>query len=146
MKWNNRIEQGKLKKEQSLESTKYRLAGMTEEQIFAIQEYDRQRLLRKRRETENGFEETTYIQVQPDGTEYIIGHPAMQNEENIIAEKPFHYGFSDDRLNKILSRADETDLEILCLLSKGFNQSEISIRLGLNQSNISRRIKKMAKK
>lgn len=146
MKWNNRIEESKFRKAQKLEKEALIRQGMTEEQISSFQEDAHEDHLRRRNEIENGFEIIPYTQENQNGEEYIPDDPALLYEEDICEDDPFQYGFNDERLNKIVAKADETDLAILRLLSEGLNQRETGEALGLSQQVVSYRIKRFKKR
>jgi len=146
MKWNSRKEDAIFNKIQDEMEKRFKKAGMDDEQIASLREDEHQELLKRRNQAANDYEEVLYTQVRSDGTEYIMDDPALQYEEDICEDDPFQYGFNDERLNKIVAKADVTDMEILRLLSKGLNQRETGDALGLSQQFVSYRIKRFKKR
>lgn len=146
MKWNERKEK-RIFDEQQKERRKFYLScGMTEDEISVLEDEEREQFNRRRNETRFGFETGPQYYVDEEGEEKEIDSQALSYTEDICEDDPFQYGFKDNRLNKIVAQADETDMEILRLLSKGLNQRETGETLGLSQQVVSYRIKRFRKR
>lgn len=146
MKWNSRKEDAIFNKNQDALEKQFREAGMNDEQIASLREDEHQKLLKRRNQATNDYEEVLYTQIRPDGTEYILDDPALRYEEDICEDDPFQYGFNDNRLNQIVQIADETDLKILRMLSEGLTKTAAGRALDISQQAVSKRIKKLLKK
>lgn len=141
MSWNNAYETKKFNKEQAELEAYYRVSGMTEAQIRAIQAYDKREFLDKRSKLRNG-EEVSMYDYDANGNEIlVVPEDAVVDE---VLTDPFVYGFEDDRLNRIWSSlTDEIDRTIFVLLSEGMSQEEIGEQINMSQRGVGKRIKKL---
>ena len=119
--------------------------GMTEDEISILEDEELERFNRRRNETRHGFESVPLYYIDEEGEEAELDHPALSYTEDICEDDPFQYGFNDDRLNKIVQNADETDLKILRLISEGLTMREIGPFIGISHVAVSKRVRKMLK-
>lgn len=145
MSWNNSIETKKYERRLKKLKEYWRECGMTEDQIEILEEDERNAFHARRRKAEYGQEIPLWVEDE-DGFLHESDPKAMSYEEDLCEEDPFQYGFNDERLNKIVAKADETDMAILRLLSEGLNQRETGEALGLSQQFVSYRIKRFKKR
>lgn len=145
MSWNNSVETKKFERRMKKLKEYWRECGMTEDQIEILDEDEREAFRARRRKAEYGQEVPLWVEDE-DGFLHESDPKAMSYEEDICEEDPFQYGFNDERLNKIVAEADETDMAILRLLSEGLNQRETGEALGLSQQFVSYRIKRFKKR
>ncbi len=66
--------------------------------------------------------------------------PQVPDKTNVEATADIHI-----LVENLLESSSEQEWEIICLLSKGYNQSEIAERLGVSQSTVSRKVSKFKK-
>ncbi len=146
MKWNSRAEDAKFENNQKTLETFYRSAGMTEEQIAEMREYDKAEQRRRRNEAGSGFETVPLYRTDAEGNEVPLCHPALTVTEDCCRENPLEFGFCDDRLNRIVALADPVDLQILLFLSRGYGMREMEREIGISHVAVSRRVQAMKKK
>ena len=145
MSWNNGKETKIFEKRLGELIEEWKEYGLSEDQIQLIVETEKEEFLSRRRREENGQEAPLWVE---DEDEFIheVDPISLSYEEVICEDDPFQYGFNDERLNKIVAKADETDMAILRLLSEGLNQRETGEALGLSQQFVSYRIKRFKKR
>jgi len=144
MSWNNAIERIKHERFKKENEKKYRSAGMSEEQIKAMHEYDD-----KVFGTVRYYNEwCTEVSMHCDGEEgeVLISELRQISYQDRVMSDPFEYGFNDPRLNKIWENlSDEIDRKIILLLSEGCSQDKIAFAVGMSQKGVSKRINRMRK-
>ncbi len=67
-------------------------------------------------------------------------HPQIPDKTNVEATADIHI-----LVENLLGSSSEQERKIICLLSEGYNQSEIAKRLGVSQSTVSRKVSKFKK-
>jgi len=152
MAWNNGLERKKFEAEQAKLAAEYRAAGMSEEQIQQMYEFDLEVFNSNRRFAEHTqqFPESPF----EDGDEGQSPlYEKFPEALTVTLELPVgndHFSWVDEiddeqlveRL-KLLS-AEELDL-ITRIAMDEQTQSEVAAELGVNQSTISRRLEKIIK-
>lgn len=151
MEWNNGKERALFEKEQAQLRKEYLAAGMTEEQIQAMREYDESWLKKRRREALH----TQELDIRTSEDEDNKDSPLLKKFLHNFSVEDKHwendrFGWIEQIENKQLYKAvkglSDMEKEILTeLLYDGFTQSEIAQNFGLNQSSISRRMARLKK-
>ena len=152
MKWNNGTERKLFEREQSRLRKEYLAAGMTEEQIQKMYEFDLQWFKSRRNETTHT--QSLEIQTSEDEDEKME-NPLYKKflEKLAVVDKHSDYSrygwieeIEDKRLYIALSSLSTSDKELLTkYFYDGFSQAEIAVCKGINQSNISRKFARLKK-
>ena len=150
MKWNNSQKRLAFERDQAELRKEYLKAGMSEEQIQVLHDFDRQWHNSCRRETEHTqkFNNSTFF----DDDEKESNSPLYKSFLHNFATTDKHWNegrfdwieqIENRELYKVLSNMSEEDIEILTeVLFDGFNQTEIAAHLNISQQAISKKFKK----
>ena len=156
MKWNNGKERAKFEREQKELRKQYLAAGMTEEQIQAMYEFDLEWLRQRRNEAEHtqrlDIESSEEEDLRKDNPLYKKFYEKLAVEEEYGEDS--RYGWIKEienrNLYQVIQKLSEEDKELLTeYVFEGLKQVEIAKVMGIKQPNISRRIiviKKILKK
>ncbi len=136
MSYNHGLEEKRFNEYWNVIAKNYRKAGMTEEQIMSMLEFEREVFNSDRRYRENT--------VELFGNE---SNPMLQIYDNYLSDN--RYGWLDDIDNpdayeKIMAMPEIWSEAFTLYIFDGYNQQQISSILLRNQSNISRAIDKIA--
>lgn len=137
MGWNNKTETEKMKKQQAENKAMYIASHMTETSIQKIQEYDLQ-MFRKERSINENME--IFFPFSYDENDPQFRKADAEASAAMEVSDPFHYGFQDDRLNRIWQTGDEVDQQILKCLSMEMSLTEIARGLQISKTAVSKRI------
>lgn len=149
MAWNNGLERMKFDKEQNRLAEEYRIAGMTEEQIEQMYQFD----LEAFNNTRRFFEHNQQIPDNTFGTD-SEGLCPLYNKflepMSVTAENSgirSRYWWIEELENPYLAirlkALSKEDIDIITLYAfEGFTQCEISEKFGFSQKAISKRIEK----
>ncbi len=135
MSWNNGYAEYQFKKYAEKLKKYYAENGMTEDQINAMLEYDKQNLIYERKQRRYADEVSLYSfeEIENEAEKYA---DELVCEEDYLSD-PFEYGFDDPRLEKIwTSLTDPRDKIIFKALSMGYTQKEIEQEYGIPQSTV----------
>lgn len=154
MKWNDGKERAKFEREQEELRKEYLAAGMTEEQIQKIYQFDKSFYNERRREATH----TQELDIQAFDDD---GNEDEDNKDNPLVKKFLdsltrvdthfendRYGWieqiEDESLCKALKALKNENKELLSLIvCDGLNQRQIAEQLGVSQQAISKKIKKI---
>ena len=152
MEWNNGKERAKFEREQARLREKYLAAGMTEEQIQVMREFDADWYRKRRREARHTQRLNISAFDEDDGDDETKNPLLKKFLHNFsVVDKHWEserFGWieqiEDKGLYHKVKSLKEIEKEILTeVLYDGFTQSDIAENLGVNQSNISRRIARL---
>ena len=143
MSWNNKTETEKMKKQQAENKTMYAASHMTETSIQKIQEYDLQ-MFRKERSINENMEIFFPFSYDENDPQFRKADAEASAAMEPVSD-PFHYGFQDDRLNRIWQTGDEIDQQILKCLSMEMSLADIARVLQISKTAVSKRIADMKK-
>ena len=145
MKWNDGLERARFKKEQKRLCKEYAEAGMTEEQIKAMVEFDLDWYKSRRREAVH----TQRLDIQTSEDEDINkDNPLYKKFFERLAVEDKHEDFTkfgwveqieSKELYNVIISLSENDMEILTMLIEGFTQTEIAAKQGVSQQAISKK-------
>jgi len=152
MAWNNGLERKKFEAEQEKLAAEYRAAGMSEEQIRQMYEFDLEVFNSNRRFAEH----TQQLAESPfeDGDEgqspLYDRFPEALTTTLDGAIKPSRYWWieeiEDEQLVKEIKDLPAEDIELITLYAfEDFTQDEISKQFGISQRAVSKRIEKLRK-
>lgn len=154
MEWNNGRERALFEKEQAELRKEYLAAGMTEEQIQQMYEYDLAWYKSRRREARH-TQRLDITAFDEDNSDSEAKNPLLKKFLHNFTVEDKHwenerFGWIEQIENKSLYKAvnalSDMEKEILTeLLYDGFTQNEIAQNFGRNQSSISRRIAHLKK-
>lgn len=151
MEWNDGKERALFEREQERKREQYLAAGMTEEQIKLLRNFDEDWYRSRRREARHTqkLNITTFEGADCAETK----SPLLKKFLHIFSmeEKPFggeRFGWIEQIEKKgfylAVKSLSDRDKEIMTLLVfDGFNQTEIAEQLGVSQQAISKRLKKI---
>ena len=150
MSWNNGYERKKFMARMKKQAEEYRAAGMTEEQIQAMYEYDLDvfRSDRNYYEHTQEYEASSFEEGVDDSDNALLDRYADQfsvscEDRYFDGSDPFVIGFDDERLNAIVKKFNNPrDIRILKMLSEGVTEAQIAVELGVTNQAISKRVKK----
>lgn len=150
MSWNNGYERKKFMEKMKKQAEEYRAAGMTEEQIQAMYEFDLAQFNcdRKYYRYTQEYEASSFEEGVDDSDNALLNRNAdafsVSYEERFFADSdPFEIGFEDERLNRIVQMFNNhRDRRILKMLSEGITEAQIAIELGVTNQAISKRVQK----
>jgi len=152
MEWNNGKERKKFEKQQARLREEYRKAGMTEEQIKAMYEYDlsvfrknRIEAIHTQRLDLDAFDDDS---ATDEGQNPLLLKFADKLTVELSISNTSRYAWVEDveneKLAKALKQIRKSDLELLTLwLVDRYSITEIAQLIGVDKSNISRRITKL---
>ena len=141
MSWNNIIMEKKFQEEQAELRKYYEANGMTEEQIKAMYDYDREVFLNERNRCEAG--ETVSLDDEDNEPLKVEADLSAATEDTYFSDDVL-YGFQDERLNRIARRTYDFGRRVMKWLMLGYSQREIAQQMGVSQSKISRTIRNFA--
>lgn len=154
MEWNNGMERKKFEKQQARLREEYRKAGMTEEQIKAMYEYDlsvfrknRIEAIHTQRLDLNAFDDDS---ATDEGQNPLLLKFADKLTVELSITHTSRYAWVEDveneKLAKGLKSLKKKDLELLTLwLVDGYSQSEIAQLMGVNRKAINNKICRIKK-
>lgn len=154
MEWNNGKERKKFEKQQARLREEYRKAGMTEEQIKAMYEYDlsvfrknRIEAIHTQRLDLDAFDDDS---ATDEGQNPLLLKFADKLTVELSITHTSRYAWVEDveneKLAKGLKSLKKKDLELLTLwLVDGYSQSEIAQLMGVNRKAINNKICRIKK-
>ena len=154
MEWNNGKERKKFEKQQARLREEYRKAGMTEEQIKAMYEYDlsvfrknRIEAIHTQRLDLDAFDDDS---ATDEGQNPLLLKFADKLTVELSISNTSRYAWVEDveneKLAKGLKSLKKKDLELLTLwLVDGYSQSEIAQLMGVNRKAINNKICRIKK-
>lgn len=150
MEWNNGKKRLAFEKVQAKKRKEYLNAGMTEEQIQKVYEFDKQWYNSCRREAEHTqkFDNATFNDEEENASNNPLYKKFLHNfatTDKYWSEERFDWieQIENKELYKVLSNMSEEDKEILTeVLFDGFNQTEIAAHLKISHQAISKKFKK----
>ena len=147
MAWNNGIERRKFEEEQEKFAAEYRAAGMTEEQIGQMYQFDLDEFNSRRRFCEHvqQFPENLLEESEDDKSpllEKFLGKLSGELSTGSFKDRYWWIEEIDDpSLSKEIKALPREDIELITLyVFEEFTQAEIAEILGVNQSTICRRL------
>lgn len=154
MSFNNARESRRFQNEQKKMTAEYKAAGMTEEQIREMQEFDKAAFNRNRCELEwrgklnMDFIETDYsLNSDKEIPDRLLGDMntdvlEIESDRKETWLESIH--LTNDEMWQMIVSMSERNIEIIYLYaSVGYNQTEIGKILGINQRTISYQINKL---
>lgn len=151
MEWNNGRERALFEREQAQKRKEYLAAGMTEEQIEILRNYDEEWYRSCRREAEHTQRLNVSVFDEDDGDDESQNPLIKKFLHSFTIEDKYwendRFGWVEEieseNLYITIKALSERDKEILTLLiCDGFNATQVATRLGVRQQSISKRIKK----
>ena len=150
MKWNNAKERKEFIKKQNKLHKEYLAAGMTEEQIKAIYEYDLSEFNSNRRENEHtqkfDFDSAEFDDKETDNPlfEKFLEKISALPEYSDTSRFSWLEEVENDNLAKALKTLSKKELELLTeWLVDGRSVTKIAEKQGRNKSNVSRQITRL---
>ena len=150
MAWNNKYETKKFNKEQEKLAAKYRAVGMSEEAIAEIQQYDldffnsTRRFYEHNQQIPKEFFDSEDESQSPMNKKFLdrfsvtIEHSDMKSRYWWIEE------LEDPCLIRAVHKLSPKQLELITLyVYEAFTQDEVSMKLGISQRAVSKRINKL---
>ena len=147
MGYNHGLEKKKFDAEWKKLRRKYEEAGMSEEAIQAMYEYDCEVFNRDRA----FYEHSQPIEV--DGCDDESENPLLSVSENMYVsametdpdrQNSWVDEIENEQLHEVLILLSDDDIELLTLyVMEGFNQSEIAVMLNISQQAVAKRIAKI---
>lgn len=155
MSWNNALERKKFERSWSREEKAYREAGMSEEQILSMREFEEEQYRSNRRyqmhtqslsSSDFGEDESE----EKEDKSCLFKKFQMELTVTVEYHTNSRYGWIDEIENEKLAvrlkQLPLSDLELITLVAfDGLGQSEIAERMHCNQSVISRKIARIKK-
>lgn len=151
MEWNNAREYAQFKKEQEKFREEYLAAGMTEEQITAMYEYDLHWLNKRR--SEALFTQELDVSAFDDEGDDEAKNPLYKKFLHCFAKEDKHweserFGWIEDIENKRLYRAvkqlSDEDKELLTkLLFDEYSQTQVAKKEGVHKVVICKKVKRI---
>ena len=152
MSWNDGFERKKFKDEQKKKAKYYRSLGMTEEQIQV--EYDlaheefksmRRNAIHNQPMPESVFDEDTGTDESdnPLLLKYPDAFTVTLEETGTGSRYSWIDQLESPELIEAVKQLSSSQIELLTLTLEGYGQKEIATKLGINQSCVSRQIKKI---
>ena len=150
MSWNDGYERKKFMARMKKQAEEYRAAGMTEEQIKAMYEFDLgvYKSDRNYYSHTQEYEASSFDEGVDDSDNALLNRNAdafsVSYEERYFNDSdPFSVGFEDERLNRIVQKFNNPrDIRILKMLSEGITEAQIAVELGVTNQAISKRVQK----
>lgn len=152
MKWNDGKERAKFEREQAEKRKEYLAAGMTEEQIQILRNYDEEWYRSRRREALH-TQRLDITAFDEENVDDETKNPLLKKflHKFSVVDKHFEderFGWieqiEDKRLYKSIKTLTDRDKEILTLLVvDGFSVTQIAKQLGVTHQAISKKIKKI---
>ena len=148
MEWNNGKERALFEKEQVKLRKDYLEAGMTEEQIQKMRDYDEE-MFRKRR---NEALHTQELDIRTSEDEDNKDSPLLKKYLHSFSTVDKHWDndrfdwieqITDKQLYKVVKSLTDKDKEILSLMIiDGLNVTQVAVQLGVSHQAVSKKIKK----
>ena len=152
MAWNNGKERKKFEAQQARLKNYYLANGMTEEQILALQEFDKQEFKSRRRYVMHtqSFDFEAFEGEADEGQNPLYDKflEALSVTEEYISEERFGWfeEIENPKLAKSLKQLTEEEKELLTeWIVDGLTQKEMADNFKVNQGTISRRIEALKK-
>lgn len=152
MAWNNGKERKKFEAQQARLKNYYLANGMTEEQIIALQEFDKQEFKSRRRYVMHtqSFDFEAFEGEADEGQNPLYDKflEALSVTEEYISEERFGWleEIENPKLAKSLKQLTEEEKELLTeWIVDGLTQKEMADNFKVNQGTISRRIEALKK-
>ena len=150
MEWNDGMKRSKFEKEQAKLRKEYLAAGMTEEQIKEMYEFDLQEYRRSRIEAmhtqELDFDSEDFDDKETDNPLFKKYLEAISVTTDYSDSSRFGWieAIENSKLASALKALPDDDLELLTkLVIDEMNQPEIAISMGVSQQAISKKIIKI---
>ena len=152
MSWNDGYERRKFEARQKKQAEEYRKLGMSEEQIKAMYEFDLEQYKSDRRfyMHTQPFEPIEFDEAEDDDEKLSIFEKFADVLTTSIADssEKSRYWWVEEIDNPLLAvklkKLSEEDLELLTkYVFDGYTQKELSDIYGINQKNISKKIKRI---
>lgn len=135
MGFNYRQERKKFEERMQAQEEKYQAAGMNEDQIAAMREFE---------EAQFRSERVYKIHITLHRSDEYPGNDDFTSTVDLYFQQAAHLDILLDTLSPGLSQKLHPDEKrILLLLSKGLSQRDVAERLNTSQSTISRHLKKI---
>ncbi len=154
MEWNNGRERALFEREQAQKRKEYLAAGMTEEQIEILRNYDEEWYRSRRREAEHTQRLNVSVFDEDDGDDETQ-NPLIKKFLHSFSIEDKHWEedrfawieqIEDEKLYCAISSLSKGDKELLTkVMYDGCTQAEIAKKFRLNQSSISRKIAHLKK-
>lgn len=153
MKWNNGKERAKFEREQERLKKQYMQAGMSEEQIQAMRNFDEQFFNATRREAEHTqrldfkmFDDDATDDGQNPLLEKFMDSLTVELDLSTVSRYSWIEEIENESLAKALKSLPLNYLEILTMLAMdGMTQTEIAHKRGVSQQYISQIFQKIRK-
>ena len=153
MAWNNGLERKKFDEEQKRLAAEYRAAGMTEEQIEQMYQFDLEAFNSRRRFYEHNqqFPELPNDIDEEDGFSPIFAKftEGLSEDMNTSDSKDRYWWIEeiDDPLIVHKLRAlSKKDIELITLISfENYTHNEVAIHFGVTRSGVTKRVKQLRK-
>ena len=152
MKWNDGKERAKFNREQQALRERYIVAGMTEEQIQVMYDYDLSVYRNKRNEAMH-TQALDFAAVEAGDKE--LENPLYKKFSDKLSvtvdfAEASRYAWIDEigneRYAKALRALPQKDLELITMLVMDrYSQTEVAKKLGIHRSNVTRRIERLKK-
>lgn len=150
MAWNNGKERKKFEAQQARLKNFYLANGMTEEQIIALQEFDKQEFKSRRSYVMHtqSFDFEAFEGEADEGQNPLYDKflEALSTTDEGISEERYAWVEEIDNVKilKAVKALSVDQLELVTMLAfDGMNQSEIAKCFGVSQQSISKKIKKI---
>ncbi len=154
MKWNNGKERAKFEREQAELREQYLAAGMTEEQIQIMYDFDNDFFNERRREAEH-TQELDIQAFDDDSSEDELKSSLLDKFMDNLSITDSHFQnerfgwieqIEDESISKALKKLPDDYKELLTLIvCDGLNQSEVAEKFDVSHQAISKKIKKIKK-
>jgi len=149
MKFNNGYERRVFESQQAVLRKKYRAAGMTEEMIAAMYEFDLAVFNSDRREREHAVDPRQMMTIDPDTGDYRYMDMDELPAQGMTLHNPGRYNWLEEIKNEalldVLCSFPTDYIEIITLLMDGYQQNEIAVCFGVVESAIANKIARMRK-
>lgn len=152
MRFNYWLEKKKFEEEWAQKRIEYAAAGMPEDDIQQMYEFDLT-LFRKERiyQTQSVPLEPSYLQKgrgAPEKSRWLMRYvqaltQSDQNGQDDISAIPDQT--DNPKIYRLFQEMDSTNFRLIALLLDGYTQAEIAVRLGISQPAVSKRMTKIKK-
>lgn len=153
MKWNNGAEQKKFEREQEKLRKQYLAAGMTEEQIQAMYEFDKNNMNLRQREARHT--QNLDIEAFDDDGDDEAKNPLLKKFIDNFSCTDKHFEgerydwieeIENEELYKAIKSLSQEDLDLITMLAfDGYKQNEIAKKKGVVSVVICKKIKRLKK-
>ena len=152
MKWNNGKERARFEKEQEKLKKEYLAAGMTEEQIKKLYEYDLSEFNSERREKEHtqklDFDDAEFNDKETDNPLFkkFLEAISITPEYSDSSRHGWIEDIENEKLSKALKNLSKDYIDILTdICVNGFSQTEIAQKRGVSRKAINNKISRIKK-